>query len=104
MVYLIDAILKTIAGPYVELFSQRIVHIFRELYDETGEKDRLRLDYLLSTWEARNLLPHADIDAMREHIGPRRVTLQAYPQYRNVFPIRKFGEVGVMVSVCVYRM
>ena len=97
--YLIDAILKTIAGPYVELFSQRIINIFREVYDETGEKDKLRLDYLLSTWEGRNLLPNSDLEAMRKHVGIRKVTLLNYPQYKNILPIRKFGEVSEIVVI-----
>eukprot|EP01041_Mallomonas_annulata_P001448 gene1448-2788_t len=77
--YLVDSILKNVGGPYVSLFSSHIVEVYRRVFDELNEKDKARLDYMLSTWEQRRILPKDFLLAMRSHIGARIVCIPIPP-------------------------
>lgn len=91
--YLIDSILRSVAGPYVHLFGSHLTVLFKTAVDGgMEEKDRARLDYLLSTWERRGMLRSDVLTSMRNIIGARRVTLAAYPHMQAVTgPVRVFS-------------
>jgi len=84
--------LRSVGGPYVDLFSQHLGGLFQHTFDVVDERDKSRLDFMLSTWERRGALRAGVLDAMRRSVGALRVTLDAYPQMQGVGPVRKFGE------------
>lgn len=71
--YLIDSIMKHVGGPYAALFSRHLAEVYLRVFDELPEKDRARLDFLLSTWEERKLLSSELLSRMRSHINLRIV-------------------------------
>lgn len=55
------------------MFSAHIVAVIQKIFPTLIEKDKARLDYLLSTWEARKLLSVEVLTSLRGVVGPRIV-------------------------------
>ena len=100
MFYLIDCIIKSLGNPYLELFSGHLVSIFNNTYAQVLEHDKLRLDYLLSTWEARGLINTTLLEQMRSTVGPLKVNFESYPQSKNMLHKRSWAEVSVYCIWC----
>jgi hypothetical protein len=73
--YLVDCIMRTVGSPYIQLFCQHIVDVFNRVFSELHDLDKARLDYMLSTWEMRGVMPEELLGAMRHHIGTRIVNI-----------------------------
>ncbi len=91
---MIDSIVRNVAGPYGELFGNHIFASFSKVFEESNEKDKERLDYLLSTWEARRLFARTELNRLRSFIGDRRVIESNYPLLKNALPYRKLADVS----------
>lgn len=65
--------MRNVGGVYINMFSAHIVAVIQKIFPTLIEKDKARLDYLLSTWEARKLLSVEVLMSLRGVIGPRIV-------------------------------
>jgi hypothetical protein len=94
MFYLLDSVMKAAGALYAPLFASHVVVVFERTFAEVDifknpcvqiimlyilqliDIDKARLDYLLSTWEERVMLPPPLLTDMRKIIGTRIVVEQ----------------------------
>ena len=71
-----------------------------KIIPQLSEKDRARLDFLLSTWEERKILPRDLLALMRAHIGTRIVALPPLtpfiPAHRH--QVNKY----LLILICIF--
>lgn len=66
--YLMDSIMKYNRDPYVPLFLQYLESIYSTVFHDIPEKDRKKIEFLLTTWEERNLIPSELLQSMRNEL------------------------------------
>lgn len=85
LIYLIDSILRNIAGPYVEVMNNEIVAIMNIIFMQFDEKDKLRFDYVVSTWETRRIFTNDVLEKLRLNIlVDRKVNVNRYPNTNSI--------------------
>ena len=100
--YLIDSVMKHVGGPFPMLFSRHMMAVFQRAYDEVHllhgrlpfssrqnpppflcpqmpQKEKDRLDFLLGTWEERQLLPGELLAGMRRMVVARKAGVGGPP-------------------------
>lgn len=86
MLYLLDSIVKNIAGPYIAVFRVNLFHTFTNAYSNTTPQVRMSMHRLLNTWppvfgmEVVTAMRRraADIDAASQPAIPPFIQPQAY--------------------------
>eukprot|EP01113_Clastostelium_recurvatum_P036522 TRINITY_DN5218_c0_g1_i5.p1 TRINITY_DN5218_c0_g1~~TRINITY_DN5218_c0_g1_i5.p1 ORF type:complete len:718 (+),score=131.51 TRINITY_DN5218_c0_g1_i5:28-2154(+) len=74
--YLLDSIIKNVGGPYLPLFSRKIVSTFCEVFEKSNnDSTRVSMVHLLNTWEGLFPSTHlADINTRIKHLRPAMPT------------------------------
>lgn len=81
--YLMDSIMKNVGGPYAALFGRHLLEIFSRTFTEVPTKDREKLDFLLGTWEERQVtclkdrkifMPENVLPSIREFVNTKKKT------------------------------
>jgi len=53
--YLMDSIMKNVGGPYAAFFGRHLLETFSRTFADVPTRDREKLDFLLGTWEERQV-------------------------------------------------